>query len=77
MIKRKLFVAGMTAFAITTATGIAALASQGNVNRNSKETNHVIFLKPETTKCTDRALIKQTTSLTKSRYSRESRMKRL
>ena len=35
MIKRKLFVAGMTAFAITTATGIAALASQGNVNRNT------------------------------------------
>ena len=35
MIKRKLFVAGMTAFAITTATGIAALASQGNVNRNA------------------------------------------
>ena len=39
MIKRKLFVAGMTAFAITTATGIAALASQGNANRNSKKTN--------------------------------------
>ena len=35
MIKRKLLVAGMTAFAITTATGIAALASQGNVNRNT------------------------------------------
>ena len=35
MIKRKLFVAGMTAFAITTATGIAALASQGDVNRNA------------------------------------------
>ena len=35
MIKRKLFVAGMTAFAITTATGIAALASQGNVNMNT------------------------------------------
>ena len=35
MIKRKLFVAGMTAFAITTATGIAALASQGNANRNA------------------------------------------
>ena len=35
MIKRKLLVAGMTAFAITTATGIAALASQGNVNRNA------------------------------------------
>ncbi len=35
MIKRKLFVAGMTAFAITTATGIAALASQGDVNRNT------------------------------------------
>ena len=35
MIKRKLFVAGMTAFASTTATGIAALASQGNANRNT------------------------------------------
>ena len=35
MTKRKLFVAGMTAFAITTATGIAALASQGDVNRNT------------------------------------------
>ena len=35
MIKRKLFVAGMTAFAITTATGIAALASQGDANRNA------------------------------------------
>ena len=35
MIKRKLLVAGMTAFAITTATGIAALASQGNVNMNT------------------------------------------
>ena len=35
MIKRKLFVAGMTAFAITTATGISALASQGGANRNT------------------------------------------
>jgi len=35
MIKRKLFVAGMTAFAITTATGIAALVSQGGANRNT------------------------------------------
>ena len=40
MIKRKLFVAGMTAFAITTATGIAALASQGDVNRNAFGTVH-------------------------------------
>ena len=62
MIKRKLFVAGMTAFAIITATGIAALASQGGANRNSKKTNPVRSLEPETTKCTDRALIKQTTS---------------
>ena len=77
MIKRKLLVAGMTAFAITTATGIAALASQGDANRNSKKTNPVRSLKPETTKCTDRALIKQTTSLMKSLYFRESRMKRL
>ena len=37
MIKRKLLVAGMTAFAITTATGIAALASQGDANMNSKK----------------------------------------
>lgn len=35
MIKRKLFVAGMTAFAITTATGIAALASQDGAYKNA------------------------------------------
>lgn len=76
MIKRKLFVAGMTAFAITTATGIAALASQGDANRNSKKTNPVRSLEPETTKCSDRALIQQTTTQMKSLYFRESLTKR-